>query len=120
MTVLVTRGMGAIAAATTTKKTSDILISTNLTCDASCYAESHGCFTQPYPDIFTSPFHCNFLISTSFCFIFCSVSSHLVYPPACCCRIHIIYTLHYGTLRWEKSSTISATEVKKFSGKQSI
>ena len=27
---------------------------------------------------------------------------------------------HYGTLRWEKSSGISATEVKKFSGKQSI
>jgi hypothetical protein len=27
---------------------------------------------------------------------------------------------HYGTLRWGKSSGISATEVKKFGGKQSI
>ena len=71
-TVLVTREMRAIAAATTTKKTSEILISTNFTCDTSCYAESHRCFTQPYLDIFTSParFHYNSLISTSFCFIF--------------------------------------------------
>ena len=33
--------MGAIAAATTTKKTSEILISTNLTCDTSLVTPSH-------------------------------------------------------------------------------
>ena len=82
---------------------SEILISTNLTCDASVLSHTGvslnhiQTFSHLLLDFTITP-----LYLLRFALFFCSVSLHLVYPPACCCRIHIIYTLvlHFNNQFW--------------------